>query len=307
MNKELDFSHVVKEKQHCFGGAWYHKVMSVAYNFSGITGVITLPMPFIKRYDGDFKNKQMVDINHKNLDVSSVYMGGHATDESDVGLAFAKGILNGKVTEGSCCYRPFWRYITNQFTDEGPYDLKNNRPYAATVLSNHNGFKNVYAQYHPSFTEHYYMPGDKLRMTLKSPKPDFLQLTIEVIEVSTLPYSVNFRKKYKLKAPKDFSSPVFSSQGHGTNMEKTYKRVNAIDQARNEGKVAINTKTTIYNALWHECYLLYEVDGKTYQTPLNNDSSVSMSCPDERGFITSDIDHHTGRENITIEPKRIKR
>jgi hypothetical protein len=305
MIKELDFCNINKEKQRCFGGAWYHKVMSVPHDFLGITGVVTLPLPFIKRFDDGFNNNKMVDFNHKNLDVSSIYMGGHATDESDVGLAFSRAILNNQITEGACVYRPFWRYITDQFSDEGGYDLANKRYYAASVLSNHNGMKNVYAQYHPSFSEHYYLPGDTLRMTLISPKPDFLQLTIEVIEVSTLPYSVNLRKKYLLKTPADFVSPLFQSMGHGTKMPKTYKRVNAIDQARNEGKTAIPTKTSVYNALWHECHLVYSEDGKQYLTPLNEASSVSMSCPNEQGFITTAIDSKTGRQNITIEPKRI--
>ncbi|WP_162163986.1 hypothetical protein [Acholeplasma hippikon] len=294
-----------KVKQVCFGGAWYHKVMSIEYDFKGIMGDITLPMPYINRFKDDKEPTKLIDFDLKNLDVSSIYMGGHAKHESDVGLALGRAILNEKVTEGSAVYRPFWRYITDGFDDAGSYDLANGRNYSATILNDKNGIKNVYAMYHPSFSEYYYLPGDRLRMSLTSPKPDYLVLKIEVLEVSKLPYSVEFRKKYNLKETKDFTSPMMSSPGHGTNMLKTYKRVNAIDQVSNEGKEAIVSNTVIENAIWENCYLLYEENGIIYQTPMNEEIAVEMSCPNVKGFIVSELNIETGGQKITIRPKGI--
>lgn len=294
-----------KEKQSCFGGAWYHKVMSVPYPFYGMEGVITLPLPFIRRYSDHFKPKGLLSLDHKNLDVSSIYMGGHAIDESDVGLALFKGMIDGVLTEGSCVYRPFWRYITDESEDIGTYDLANGRQYAATLLSNHNGLKNIYAQYHPSFTEYYYLPGDTIKMSLYSPKPHFMQLKIEVLSISTLPYSIKLRQKGKLKNPETFISPMFSSKGHGTDSVKTYKRVNAIDQVKNEGKVAVVSNTKILNALWHECYLYYKREGVLYKTPMNDDICVTMQCPQSIAFIATQIEEKTGRQMISILPNEV--
>ncbi|WP_025724511.1 hypothetical protein [Acholeplasma granularum] len=304
MEKILDLKHISIEKQHCFGGAWYYKVMSKPYDFNGIEGVITLPMPLINRFKDNIEPNLPIDFNHKNLDVSSIYMGGHAKYESDVGLALSRANLDGNVTEGSCVYRPFWRYITDGFDDAGTYDLKNNRNYSASILNNKDGIKNVYAHYHPSFSEFYYLPGDKLLMRLTSPKPNYLVLEIKVLEVSKLEYSINFRKKYNLKQPQDFKSPQMSSPGHGVKGIKTYKRVNAIDQVSNEGKEAILTKTVIKDAIWNSCHLLYKEDGKQYKTPFNEDISVQMACPLENAFITTAIDEKTGGQKITISPIR---
>ncbi|MCU0104265.1 hypothetical protein N7603_01190 [Acholeplasma vituli] len=257
---------IALQKQACFGGAWYHKVMSIEYPFYGIEGTVTLPIPFIRRYDQNYKAKHVVDLNHKNLDVSSIYMGGHASDESDVGLALFRGYLDDQISTGAFVYRPFWRYITDEFEDIGTYDLEKGRNYAATLLSERNGIKNIYAQYHPSFTEYYYLPGDTLKLSLFSPKPNFMQLQITVIDVSRLPYSANLRRRYQMKVPQTFLSPMFSSKGHGTDMPKTYKRVNAIDQVRNEGKEAILTKTEILNAQWKNCFLYYKENNTLFKT-----------------------------------------
>lgn len=290
-------------KQTCFGGAWYFKVMSESANFYGIEGVITLPYPFIRRYENNSKTNKMYDFDLKNHDTSSIYMGGHADDESDVGLALSNAVFNGKVTKGAAVYRPFWRYITNTDFNTGPYDLENGKNYRNGMISEHNGYQNIYGHYHPSFTEFYYLPGDKLKMSLFSPRPNYLQLKIEVIEVSKLKFSVSLRKKYKLKNPKNFISPEFSSKGHGTDMLKSYKRVNAIDQFKNEGKVAHDSSSEILNAVWGNCYLYYKEENNMYKTPLNDDISVTMKCPVEERFTSTSIDKNTGRQVISIHPK----
>lgn len=304
MIKRIDLSHLITGKQACFGGAWYHKVMSVDYDFRGIEGVITLPMPLIKRFKEDKEPTDLIDMDLSNLDVSSIYLGGHAKHESDVGLAFSRAIINDKVTHGGCVFRPFWRYITDLTSDEGDYDLSNGRNYKASVLNNQNGLKNVYAMYHPSFSEYYYLPGDKLKVSLTSPKENYLILKIEVIEISNHPYSIKFRKDNNLKAPQDFTSPLISSPGHGTSMPKTYKRVNAIDQVANEGKAAIITNSIIQDAIWENCYLIYQEDGEFYKTPLNEKTSVQMSCPDKKAFLINKIDDNGG-QNITIKPNEL--
>lgn len=306
MIKVLDLKHVPLSKQHCFGGAWYYKVMSKPYKFIGIEGVLILPMPNIRRYFEEFKQEDVIDFSQKNLDTSSIYLGGHADFESDVGLALSRAILDGNVTTGAAVYRPFWRYITDKEDDDsGAYDLDEKRMYQATVISSHNGIKNIYAQYHPSITEHYYLPGDKLSVSLISRKKDFLQLKIRVIEKSNLLYSIKLREKYNLQNPKDFVSPLISSPGHGVNNDVTFKRVNAIDQVGNEGKTAIMTDSVVADAIWDSCMLVYKEDDIVYKTPLNDEISVTMDCPNPSAFITTPINRKNGGQHITIKPRGI--
>ena len=142
-------------------------------------------------------------------------------------------------------------------------------------------------------------------MSLYSPKPHFMQLKIEVVSLSKLPYSIKLRQKGKLKNPETFISPMFSSKGHGTDSIKTYKRVNAIDQVKNEGKTAVVSDTNILNALWHNCYLYYKHNDTIYKTPMNDDISVTMQCPQANAFIATQIEEKTGRQMISILPSEV--
>jgi hypothetical protein len=92
-----------------------HKVSSKD-KWVGIEGIITLPEVKIARYEGDYNSELDVDPNAKNLDNPSVYMGGHALNESDVGLSFSKALIDVKnqtLSKGSIAFRPFCVYITS--------------------------------------------------------------------------------------------------------------------------------------------------------------------------------------------------
>ena len=291
----------------CFGGAWYHKVVSTEDYWIGMEGTVTIPSFNISRYK-DNNGNEITDLESifrtdiKNLDNPSIYMGGNAGSESDVGLSLSVGVDKyGKATgiKGSTVFRPFWRYITNVEKDEGSYDTKNDRYYAVSCTGS-----NCIANYHYSFTEYYYMPGDKLRMIIYSPKANYLQLQIEVLEVSTLPETVEYRKQMNYKDPQDFKSPIFRSNGHNNNMKAEFKRVNAIDQSGNEGKTAIDTFTEVNTAIWHESYLYRKIDGVTYRVPMTSKRVNVMNCPNPAAFIIEKTDEQdaVGGEKISIKP-----
>jgi len=289
------------ENPAVFGGAWYHKVVSSKDKWIGIEGVVTLPEVKITRYDGSYNTELDFDPYAKNLDNPSVYMGGHALSESDVGLSFSKALIdveNQKLSTGSICFRPFWRYITSEDKDEGGYDAHDGE-YAVTANGN-----NCIANYHWRYTEYYYLPGDKLRMIIYIPAPNKMQLQIEVLEKSTLPSSVEMRKKYGWKDPANFVSPVFTSPGHGTGMNAEFKRVNAIDQSGNEGKTAIATQTEIKNAIWQETYLYREINGTVYRVPMGDNRRGVTSAPDPTKFTVTyeGVDRNLGGEVVTIHP-----
>ena len=284
-----------------FGGAWYHKVVSSRDNWQGIEGTITLPEVTIRRYEGDSNPELDVDPTVKNLDNPSVYLGGHATNESDVGLSFSRALIDVEeqtLSKGSIAFRPFWRYITNEHQDAGGYEVHNGE-YAVSVTNN-----NCIANYHWRYTEYYYLPGDKLRIIIYIPEPNKMQLQIEVIEKSTLPGSVEMRELYGWKDPANFKSPIFHSPGHGTGIASEYKRVNAIDQVANEGGTAHPSQTEIKNAIWYETYLYRKINGEMYRVPMNDNRRGVLSAPDQTRFTTSyeNVDRDLGGEVITIHP-----
>lgn len=282
-------------------GAWYHKVVSSKDKWVGIETIVTLPAFELERYDGDYDTTLPADPSGKNLDNPSVYLGGSAWSESDVGLSLSRTLIDVKaqtLSTGNIAYRPFWRYITSENQDVGGYDVHDGE-YAVSA----NG-KNCIANYHWRYTEYYYLPGDKLRMIVYSPEPDKLQLMIEVLEASTLPSSVEMRKTYGWKDPADFISPIFQSPGHGTGMDAEFKRVNAIDQSGNEGKDTIPTETEVNAIIWHETYLYREINGSLWRVPMNENRRGTTSAPEDAYFTVTyeGVDSSLGGEVVSIHP-----
>jgi hypothetical protein len=285
-----------------FGGAWYRKVISSKDSWTGIEATVTLPEVVIRRYDGEYDETLPYDPEVKNLDNPSVYLGGNAGSESDVGLGFSRTLYKAgtsNLTKSSFAFRPFWRYITSTDKDAGGYDVHGGL-YAVTANGN-----NCYANYHWKYTEYYYLPGDTLRIVVYSPAPGKLQLMIEVISKSTLPSSVAIREQYGWKDPADFVSPVFASAGHGTNgVLAEFKRVNAIDQSGNEGKTAIPTDTEITGAVWHSTYLHRVINGVAYRVPMNENRRGEVNAPYDSAFtvVSTPEERAIGAETVTIAP-----
>lgn len=289
------------EAASVFGGAWYYKVVSSKDKWVGIEVVVTLPEVEIRRYKSEFDSSLDFDPSVKNLDNPSVYLGGNALSESDVGLSMSLGVINqrtNEISKGSVAFRPFWRYITSEDQDVGGYDVHDGK-YSVSATGN-----NCFANYHWKYTEYYYLPGDKLRIIVYVPEENKMQLQIEVLEKSTLPESVALREKYGWKDPADFLSPVFTSPGHGTGMDAEFKRVNAIDQSGNEGGTAIPTDTKMTNIIWHETYLYRVIDGTLYRVPMNEERRAATAAPDAKYFTVSSegAESSLGGEIVTIHP-----
>ncbi len=284
-----------------FGGAWYYKAVSSKDKWVGIEAIVTLPEVEIRRYKSDFDSTLNFDPNVKNLDNPSVYLGGNALSESDVGLSMSLGVINTKTNEiskGSVAFRPFWRYITSEDKDVGGYDVHDGK-YSVSANGN-----NCFANYHWKYTEYYYLPGDKLRIIVYVPEENKMQLQIEVLEKSTLPESVELREKYGWKDPADFLSPVFASPGHGTGTLAEFKRVNAIDQSGNEGGTAIPTDSKMTGIVWHETYLYRVIDGTLYRVPMSEERRATTGAPEDKYFTVSyeGVESSLGGEIVTIHP-----
>jgi hypothetical protein len=275
---------------NCFPGAIYRKVVSNRDNWLGIEGTVTLPVftPDPQRFD--------VTKPSYYLDNSSIYMGGNAYAESDVGLSWMIGYSSKdstSISKSGVAFRPFWRYITSL---EG--------------CKNNNCFKNAYVK---DFTT-YYFPGDTIRMSVYTPKAGYLQLRIELLEETTHPDYINVRKNlYGLEEgfSKVFVTPLFPGAGMG-NAPAEFKRVNAIDQNSNEGKPTLNTNATVMNAIWHEVYLYRKVSDELVKVPMTQSRTASMSCPlgsnvngdfsQTFSISTTGVDSSLGGEVISIHP-----
>ncbi|MGI6360549.1 MAG: hypothetical protein ACOX02_05900 [Acholeplasmatales bacterium] len=291
-------------KQQLFNGAFYFKTISTKDKWEGIEGVITLPEFEIKRYDGSYNTSLNVDPNTKNLDNPSIYLGGQGAYHSDVGLSLSNVILkNGTISKGSYAFRPFWRYITSPSEpnkDIGDLDIANNRRYRVFTLNTNE--TNMYGMWFYKDTEYYYLPGDKLRIIVYSPKANYLQLQIEVIEKSTLASSIQIREENGWKDPENFISPLFISQGHGIGNNVEFKRVNAIDQSGNEGKPAIMTDSNVKIAVWESVYLHRSINGQKYRVPFTEQRSDTLGAPYDKYFTYSVIDPNTGGVTVIIHP-----
>lgn len=280
-------------KQKCFAGAWYHKVMSSRDKWLGIEGVIRLGefIPDDKRHNHDDFGRYM--------DNASVYMGGNAVEESDAGLGMNLTYLTDDVSAElgldapKLAYRPFWRYIYKE-----TIDFKGNIKRQAY---------NSWNVSEPKSLCYYYFPGDLLRMKIYSPVDNYLQLRIEVIETTKIEKYVKLREKYNLvgNKPKDFYSPLFISQGHGSSLAE-FKRVNSIDQFGNEGYFAKDTDAMVKEAIWQETFLYRQINNSLYKIPFSTDRQKVMTCPSDKAFTIKALDDNLGAEKIIIHPGKAK-
>jgi len=273
----------------CFPGAIYRKVVSSKDYWLGIEATITLPVftPDPERYDDTKQNYY--------LDNSSIYMGGHSYYESDVGIAWMIGHTDGtsnQISRSGTAFRPFWRYITTQ-----------------EQCTNNNCYRNA----NVSDYEYYYYPGDKIQMSVFSPRPGYMQMRIELISLTTIPEYVAKRAEYGLD--EDFSrifiTPEFPSAGMGE-LKSEFKRVNAIDQVANEGKPTLNTNAKVVEAIWHEVYLYRRIEDIVYKVPMTEERTASMLCPsginvngdfsDTFTISYDGVDKSLGGEVTTLDP-----
>ena len=277
----------------CFQGAWYRKVYSSKDLWLGIEGTIILGefIPDEKR----FKSDGRISLK-RHLDNPSIYMGGHALSESDAGLGFNVGYLSDDTSKdldyGSekIAYRPFWRYIYEQVYDENFQVLRKN-------INSWNvaNAKNL---------NHYYFPGDKIKMSIYSPIPNYLQLKIDLIEPTKIEKYKKIRDSFNLSFPiQNFLSPLFYSKGHGLNFAE-FKRVNSIDQFGNEGFVVSKTNAFVTEAIWEETYLYRRINGEIMKVPMTENRQTKMACPQSEAFTIKSFSK-TG-EKISIHPGIIK-
>lgn len=275
-----------------YPGAIFRKVVSSRDSWLGIEAIVTLP-----EFTGDLKMEYPAGSGIiKYSDSPSVYIGANSKKESDVGLAWEygatadnPGVLN---YDDKICFRPFYRYIT----ESG---------------------ENIYNGVNWKDFEHYYYPGDKIRMSVVISSENKMQLKVELLEETTIPVYAQRRLSYNLgeNYSKVWVSEEYESPGAGV-YPSIFKRVCALDQYGNEGKPTRPTNAISKNIIWHEVYLYRNIDGKIYKVPMTEERSEGICSPvgqNSLGDFTNaikltydNVDKALGGECVTISPNNRK-
>jgi len=128
----------------------------------------------------------------------------------------------------------------------------------------------------PARPEFYYWPGDTLRMAVRIAAEDRLELVVELLERGPAA-----RAAGAVPAPTLFVQE-FDAPGFGFLEVQEFKRVNAIDQAANEGMPAQSTRTAVTGAEWLEVWLRRR-DGEF--RPFVPARFTDMRCPDPASVV----------------------
>ena len=151
--------------------------------------------------------------------------------------------------------------------------------------TNHkSGQKDVWI-YAPAKKEYYWYPGEKVEMSVEVVKDGLVKISVK-------------------GAGKHFEE-TYECAGYTLDGIGDFKRVNAIDQVRNEGKPAQPTKTVVSNAKWDYTTLIRRQDGKRIEVPMHIGRFTNMRCPDVKFFDVkqSSKESAIGAELITISGK----
>lgn len=261
----------------CFPGAWYYKALSSKDMWLGMEANIILPefIPDQERFD---MIKEVVDTEPivRYKDTPSIYMGGSSDFETDIGLGWFRGFVDGEITKTKITFRPFYRYI---YLEDG----KEVNKYIGPAIRQ---------------TEYYYFPGDEVKMMVFCVNDNTLRLRIELIKPSSNPKYIELRKK--LNAPKVYETDDFPAPGNGVRPSE-YKHVNAIDQYGNEGRPTQITNARVNECIWKDVNLFREVNGKIKRIPYSENRYIKMLCPNESAFC---IQTSGNTQTVVIDPIR---
>lgn len=127
----------------------------------------------------------------------------------------------------------------------------------------------------------YFYPGETVQMAIFITAPKKLRLVVSNGKDKTF-------------------QTDFDAEGFVPNVQRQFKRVNAIDQVRNEGKPAQATKAQIIGAEWLNTFLLRGAGADAKQIPLDKTHFTDMRCPNNSNIVVTPTDAVKGAEKIDI-------
>ena len=134
----------------------------------------------------------------------------------------------------------------------------------------------------PAEKQFYYYPGETVQMAVLVAGPGKLRLIISD------------------GAQKKVFQTEFDAKSFQSNVPRQFKRVNAIDQVRNEGKPAQTTKAQVTGAEWLQTVLLRGAGAEAKQLPMDKTRFTDMRCPGESNIVVTATDAAKGAEKIDI-------
>lgn len=133
----------------------------------------------------------------------------------------------------------------------------------------------------PAQKEYYFYPGETVQMAIYIVAPKKLRLVISNGKDKTF-------------------QTDFDAEGFAPNVPRQFKRVNAIDQFRNEGKPAQPTKAEVTGAEWLQTFLLRGSGTDAKQISLDKKHFTDMRCPNSNNIVVITTGEAKGAEKIDI-------
>jgi hypothetical protein len=193
------------------------------------------------------------------LDNFSVYLGGSANGKQEVDAGLT------------------WEFTVDE---KGQKSNRRNafRPFWRVSGGGLSTWNNAPAQ-----KEFYWYPGDTVQMAVIVAGPGKLRL---IIADAAQPAKRVFQT--------EFDAPLFQS-----NVPRQFKRVNAIDQVKNEGRPVQPTKASITGAVWLQTILLRGAGAEAKQLPMNTKRFTDMRCPAAHAQVKT-LDAEKGGEAVDL-------
>ncbi|MGV3540318.1 MAG: hypothetical protein ACO1OQ_10930 [Rufibacter sp.] len=132
----------------------------------------------------------------------------------------------------------------------------------------------------PNVEQYTWYPGDTIQMSVVMVAPQKLRMTIA--DAGKHP-----KKKFEVD---------FDAEGFTQDTKRQFKRVNAIDQVRNEGKPVQPTTAKVVNSEW----LYTNLHHQNVQVPMTKARFTDMRCADAKHIKVTTTNAATGAERIDI-------
>ncbi|HEY8562517.1 MAG TPA: hypothetical protein VIL74_19215 [Pyrinomonadaceae bacterium] len=136
----------------------------------------------------------------------------------------------------------------------------------------------------PNEKQYTWYPGETVQMAVIIAGPGKLRLV--VADASAQP-----KKAFQVE---------FDAKEFAPNVARQFKRVNAIDQFKNEGKPAAPTKANVTGAEWLQTLLLRGAGADAKQLPMDQTRLTDMRCGNDGRIVVTATDGAKGAEKIDI-------
>lgn len=131
-------------------------------------------------------------------------------------------------------------------------------------------------------------------------KPEFYFYPGETVQMAVIVVGANKLKLVVSDGKSKTFQVDFDAEGFASGVPRQFKRVNAIDQRRNEGKPAQKTDAEVTGAEWLQTILMRGDGAATQQLPMTQERYTDMRCPNVKNIVVTETDKSKGGEKVNI-------